>query len=575
MAAPKPTNLPRFGTLAAWQATTYYPKGIRVTNGGNLYVCAPGSGNGGLSGSSGGPTGTGSGIVDGAILWDYVSAASAAWIASAAYTLGELVSNGGNLYMCIKAGTAAGSGGPTGTGIDITDGSVHWTYVSTDAATPVAPSGGQADLGWLPGQKPPANYFTWLLWTIYLWCVYLQDLAAQTFTWTAPHTWSSTSSANFQCAVAVQSASNPNINQIAIGTNTSGISGVGTGTGFGVAGVGGGTGGYGALGVGGNGGGAGVRGVGGASGGPGVQGVGTDNAPGVVGEGNGSFAGLEGHSEGGPAVYLRAKTRDGATIQPQLEATDDAGQPRFILDHCGFPLGRLNRYSYQWTRSAAAGAIGTGAAQLAAPYDDWTIGGTGGNAIASFVPTVTAIGCGAAEINNSAPPVLNDSWFLRMTNNPVTSPDATTWLVFAATWELAITDVAKDQTTWCGFSSDAGASDYVRFYRRPGVHSGHWRVDIKNAGVGVIVVGDASTGPANGVYDSFRVEVYGSTSGIYGARKTRFYLNGVLVFEYSDHSRAAMGFLYGATCETATHSTGIKLGQLDMSWGRLATSYVL
>lgn len=53
-----------------------------------------------------------------------------AWAATTAYTVGQRVSNGGNVYNCTTAGTSAGSGGPTGTGGSITDGSVVWAYVS-------------------------------------------------------------------------------------------------------------------------------------------------------------------------------------------------------------------------------------------------------------------------------------------------------------------------------------------------------------------------------------------------------------------------------------------------------------
>ncbi|MBX7496743.1 hypothetical protein K3172_12830 [Qipengyuania sp. 6B39] len=56
--------------------------------------------------------------------------ASTAWAASTAYTAGQYVNNGGNLYVCASGGTSAGSGGPTGTGTGITDGTVSWDYVS-------------------------------------------------------------------------------------------------------------------------------------------------------------------------------------------------------------------------------------------------------------------------------------------------------------------------------------------------------------------------------------------------------------------------------------------------------------
>lgn len=56
----------------------------------------------------------------------------ASWTATTAYTVGEHVTNDTGpvkIYKCITAGTSAGSGGPTGTGAAITDGTVTWTYV--------------------------------------------------------------------------------------------------------------------------------------------------------------------------------------------------------------------------------------------------------------------------------------------------------------------------------------------------------------------------------------------------------------------------------------------------------------
>lgn len=52
-----------------------------------------------------------------------------AWIASNAFAVGQYCTNGGNTYKCTAAGTSAASGGPTGTGSGITDGSVTWNYV--------------------------------------------------------------------------------------------------------------------------------------------------------------------------------------------------------------------------------------------------------------------------------------------------------------------------------------------------------------------------------------------------------------------------------------------------------------
>lgn len=52
-----------------------------------------------------------------------------AWIASNVTAIGQYCTNGGNTYKCTAAGTTAASGGPTGTGSGIVDGSVTWGYV--------------------------------------------------------------------------------------------------------------------------------------------------------------------------------------------------------------------------------------------------------------------------------------------------------------------------------------------------------------------------------------------------------------------------------------------------------------
>jgi hypothetical protein len=59
------------GVTQLWAASTGYAAGNRVVNNGNVYVAtAPGT-----SAVSSGPSGTGSGIADGSVLWNYVSAA--------------------------------------------------------------------------------------------------------------------------------------------------------------------------------------------------------------------------------------------------------------------------------------------------------------------------------------------------------------------------------------------------------------------------------------------------------------------------------------------------------------------
>lgn len=60
-----------------------------------------------------------------------------AWAISTAYAVGDLVANDTTpvkIYVCVTAGTSAGSGGPTGTGDSITDNTVTWNYLSDQAA---------------------------------------------------------------------------------------------------------------------------------------------------------------------------------------------------------------------------------------------------------------------------------------------------------------------------------------------------------------------------------------------------------------------------------------------------------
>ena len=52
-----------------------------------------------------------------------------AWATSTAYSLDAIVRNSGNVYKCIKAGTSAGSGGPTSEGDEIVDNTVTWKFL--------------------------------------------------------------------------------------------------------------------------------------------------------------------------------------------------------------------------------------------------------------------------------------------------------------------------------------------------------------------------------------------------------------------------------------------------------------
>lgn len=62
------------------------------------------------------------------------------WIASTSYTVGTRVLNSVNLYACATAGVSAGSGGPSGAGAAIADGTVVWSFVSASAGAELLPT---------------------------------------------------------------------------------------------------------------------------------------------------------------------------------------------------------------------------------------------------------------------------------------------------------------------------------------------------------------------------------------------------------------------------------------------------
>lgn len=73
------------------------------------------------------------------LIYSDVIGAATAWAPSTGYsaTVGvrSVVTNdGGRTYICITSGTSAGSGGPTGTGTDITDGGVHWRFLGNSVS---------------------------------------------------------------------------------------------------------------------------------------------------------------------------------------------------------------------------------------------------------------------------------------------------------------------------------------------------------------------------------------------------------------------------------------------------------
>lgn len=105
-----------------------------------------------LTGTTATVVGSGSRAATSSTAMEWVTSASAtlaavtAWAGSTAYTAGTRRTNASRVYLCITAGTSAGSGGPTTTAADITDGTAHWRYLGEgNAAADVAAA--SADTG--------------------------------------------------------------------------------------------------------------------------------------------------------------------------------------------------------------------------------------------------------------------------------------------------------------------------------------------------------------------------------------------------------------------------------------------
>lgn len=149
-----------------WTVSTSYYTGNRISNGGSVYECI----STGISASTGsGPSGTSTSITDGTTKWTYIAnsiagfgdypmafickepksipsygeirisstiSTSPDWTQLRAYQLNEKVSANGYVYNCVQAGVSGTSGGPSGTGTAITDGSAKWDFYSTPLTIP-------------------------------------------------------------------------------------------------------------------------------------------------------------------------------------------------------------------------------------------------------------------------------------------------------------------------------------------------------------------------------------------------------------------------------------------------------
>jgi hypothetical protein len=149
----------------AWAPSQAYYFNNKVTNGGILYKCTTA----GTSASSTGPSGTGTGITDGTVVW---SSEGANWVGDTGYSVDDYVINVGNIYICVTAGTSASSIGPVGDGsaTDIFDGTVTWHYVRDHG--PAAHSIGTSLADQQAGlTATPANFASVTAWKNRLWLV--------------------------------------------------------------------------------------------------------------------------------------------------------------------------------------------------------------------------------------------------------------------------------------------------------------------------------------------------------------------------------------------------------------------
>lgn len=70
-----------------------------------------------------------------------------AWAAQTHYTTSDFITNDGATWVCITEGDSAASGGPTGTGSDVTDGTAHWKYLNGTGNSEVLLTGGIVQAG--------------------------------------------------------------------------------------------------------------------------------------------------------------------------------------------------------------------------------------------------------------------------------------------------------------------------------------------------------------------------------------------------------------------------------------------
>lgn len=119
-----------------------------------------------------------------------------AWTAATYYYLGQLVTNGGNLYQCVTAGMS-GATGPTTQVANIPDGACFWSYIDNAAPTGwdssltniLPPAVGIAAAGFAANAQPASTLINYLLRKIDALLLWLTNMTSYALTWTGVQTF--------------------------------------------------------------------------------------------------------------------------------------------------------------------------------------------------------------------------------------------------------------------------------------------------------------------------------------------------------------------------------------------------
>lgn len=180
---PIPQKMPRWGALLAWVGGAWVTVGERVVSNGGIYqviveglTAAPGdsipAGPSGTSNYTEPVAGSGVGATNAAV-WQYIGPATTTWVTGSVLAVGTqrvgvaapntyLVIGQGGGNSTIDPGTLGSGAGP----LVAADG-YTWLFMAQATAVDTEPSEGQKDVGWLPGQQPPAQFMNWQGWRVY------------------------------------------------------------------------------------------------------------------------------------------------------------------------------------------------------------------------------------------------------------------------------------------------------------------------------------------------------------------------------------------------------------------------